>query len=323
MAHGSMVAMGWTISYLLRVVPITFRQLEVFVRVVEAGSFRAGAEQLSISQVSVGEHVRALEKQLDCVLFERRRGSAAVMTHMGEQLFRRARSILSATADLLTAFDRVPRDRMHRRIRIGAHGFIAESLAKRLADFMSDHPDVDIELQRRSFADIVSGLATSEIELGYFLARGPVSEMESFVAWEEQMGLFVGNAHALAGRAHVEPSDLSGTPFAYLPARTHLRGEIGFILAELGISGAPVAITTDDHRLILENLAGSSSFACLFADWMEPYVRRGTLARVALSRPVPPIQVRYSVRGAYRTDVTVGALLGCLNVQERRLEPSS
>lgn len=301
--------------------PITFRQLEVFVRVVEAGSFRACAEQLSISQVSVGEHVRALERQLDCVLFERRRGTAAIMTHMGEQLFHRARAILSATDELLAMFDRAPRGRLRRRIRIGAHGFIAESLAKRLAGFIAEHPDVDIELQRRSFADTVAGIVSSEIEIGYFLSRGPVPELESFVAWTERMAFFVGSAHPLAGRAHVEPADLRGLPFAYLPTRSHLRGEIESILSELGITGCPTAITTDDHRLILENLAANGSFACLFSDWMEPFVRQGALARVRLSRATPPIQVRYCVRSAYRTDVTVAALLACLNREGTRPQP--
>ena len=294
-------------------IPITFRQLEVFVRIVEAGSFRACAEQLSISQVSVSEHVRALEKQLDCTLFDRRRGNAAVLTHMGEQVFRKSRSILATTVDLLATFDRAPRDHTRRRIRIGAHGFIAESLAARLAGFISAHPDVSIELQRRSYADVVSGLAQSEIEVGYFLARGPVPEVESFIAWQEQMGFFAGVAHPLAGRAHVEPGDLTGQPFAYLPARTHLRGEIDGILTDLGIGPCPAAITTDDHRLIIENLGADNSFGLLFADWLEPYVERGTLARLAFSKPVPPIQVRYAIRSAYRSDRTVSELLDTLH----------
>lgn len=294
-------------------IPITFRQLEVFVRVVEAGSFRACAEQLSISQVSVGEHVRALEKQLNCTLFERQRGNAATLTHMGEKVFGKAKAVLAVTIDLLATFDRAPHGRLRRRIRIGAHGFIAESLAKRLAGFVRDHPDVDIGLERRSYAEMLSGLAQSEIEVGYFLARGPVSELESFVAWEEPLALFAGANHPLAQRAHVEPGDLSGTPYVYLPERTHLRGEIDSVLAELGIHDCPAALTTDDHHLILENLTAGKSFACLFADWNDPLIEQGKLTRLAFSKPVPPMQIRYAVRSAYRTDRTVSLLLETLN----------
>lgn len=298
------------------VIPLTFRQLEVFVRVVEAGSFRACAEQLSISQVAVGEHIRALEKQLNCTLFERQRGSAALLTHMGEKVFGKARTILASTVDLLATFDRAPQDRMRRRIRIGAHGFVAESLAKRLAGFLRDHPDVDIELERRSYVDMVSGLQQSEIEIGYFLARGPVAELESFVAWEEPLAFCTGPNHPLAGRAHVEPSDLSGTPFIYLPNRTHLRGEIGSILEDMGIRDCPAALTTDDHFLIIENLQAGTSFVCVFADWHESVEVKGRIVRLKFSRPVPPLQIRFSVRSSYRTDRTVGLLLEALNRPE-------
>jgi DNA-binding transcriptional LysR family regulator len=294
-------------------IPVTFRQLEVFVQAVEAGSFRACAEQLSISQASVGEHVRALEVQLNCTLFERQRGSNARLTHMGEKVFRKSQEILEGAIDLLATFDRVPRDHRRRRIRIGAHGFIAENLAKRLAGFVNVHPDVDIELQRRSYKAVISGLTQGEIEIGYFLARGPVPELESFCAWQEEMGLFASSAHPLAGEASAEAADLSTQPFAYLPQRTSLRGAIDSIMAELGIDGCPVAITSDDHNLIFETLAAGKAFACLFADFVQPFAASGTLVRLAFPRPVPPLQIRFCVREPYRADRTVSALLDALN----------
>lgn len=301
-------------------IPLTFRQLEVFVRVVEAGSFRACAEQLSISQVAVGEHVRALEKQLNCTLFERQRGSAAVLTHMGEKVFARSRVILAEAVDLLAIFDRAPQDRMRPRIRIGAHGFIAESLAKRLAGFLRGHPEVDVELERRSYAEVISGLQQNEIEIGYFLARGPVTEVESFVAWEEPLAFYVGAHHPLAARAHVEASDLSGTPFVYLPSRSHLRGEVNAILGELGIRDCPAALTTDNPQLILANLSGGESFGCLFADWIDLVTNEAGVARLAFSKSVPPMQIRFAVRSAYRTDRTVGLLVDALNRHSGKAE---
>lgn len=294
-------------------IPLTFRQLEVFVRVVEAGSFRACAEQLSVSQVSIGEHVRALERQLGCALFDRRRGNAAVLTQAGELAFQRAQAVLGSAVELLALFDRAPPRGARRRIRIGAHGFIGESLSKRLAAFIAAHPDVDIELQRRPFADVVAGLANNELEIGYFLSRGPVPELDSFTAWREEMGMFVGAGHRLAGARRVTPAELSGEPFAYLPARSHLRGEIASIFADLGIAGCPVAITSDDHRLIIENLLAGRSFACLFADGLAGHVARGEIVRLDFAVPLPPIEIRYAVRGAYRADRTANAVLECLN----------
>jgi DNA-binding transcriptional LysR family regulator len=300
-------------------IPITFRQLEVFVCVVEAGSFRGCAEQLSISQAVVSEHIRALERQLNCTLFQRQRGGAAALTHMGSRVFAQANIILGSAVDLLATFDRAPQDRLRRRVRIGAHGFIAESLAERLAIFVREHPDVDIELERRSFSDMVAGLGQSELEVGYFLARGPVAELESFMAWEEPMALLASPSHPLAGRTHLEGSDLSGMPYVYLPARTHLRGEIDTVLADLGIRNCPVSLTTDDHRLIVQNLRGGQSFACLFSNWDDPVAGPEKLVRLAFSKPIPPMQIRFAVRSAYRADRTVTRLLEVLNAPSDRV----
>jgi hypothetical protein len=44
--------------------PSTFRRLEVFIAVVEAGGFIAGAERLGISHPSISKHVKALERQV-------------------------------------------------------------------------------------------------------------------------------------------------------------------------------------------------------------------------------------------------------------------
>jgi Bacterial regulatory helix-turn-helix protein, lysR family len=48
--------------------PSTFRRLEVFIAVVEAGGFIAGAKRLGISHPSISNHVKALERQVGCKL---------------------------------------------------------------------------------------------------------------------------------------------------------------------------------------------------------------------------------------------------------------
>ena len=54
-------------------IPLTFRRLEVFLAVVDAGSFVGAADKLNISHPSVSNHIRALEDMMRCELFQRRR----------------------------------------------------------------------------------------------------------------------------------------------------------------------------------------------------------------------------------------------------------
>ena len=63
--------------------PSTFRQIEVFLAVVEAGSFAGAAAKLSITSASVSNHIKALERQMGQELFVRQRGRRVVLAEAG------------------------------------------------------------------------------------------------------------------------------------------------------------------------------------------------------------------------------------------------
>lgn len=292
--------------YSARVRGLTFRQLEILVAVVEAGGMRAGAERLSISQMAVGEHVRALEKQVGRRLFQRRRGAVASPTEAGQDAYRRALRILAEARALAGGGDGARPARAS--LRIAAHGYIVERISRRLARFGSDHPDVALELERRSFEGVLAGLQAGEIDVGFFLSHGPAPELDGMLAWREALGLYVCPGHPLAGRAAVSAADLGAWPFVQLPARSHLRLQVDAALSSLGIERCAVALTSDDLALILENLAGGASFACLFAAGGDELVAQGRLARLPIAEPIAALDVRYAAAGAARHDRLVAEL---------------
>ena len=54
------------------------RQLEIFVKVAELGSFSRAAQALFLTQPTVSEHIRTLEDELGVRLLDRLGGGAAV-----------------------------------------------------------------------------------------------------------------------------------------------------------------------------------------------------------------------------------------------------
>ena len=60
--------------------PATFRRLQVFLAVAEAGSFIGGAKKLGISRPSVSQHMQALERDVGFALFSRHRGASSGLT---------------------------------------------------------------------------------------------------------------------------------------------------------------------------------------------------------------------------------------------------
>jgi DNA-binding transcriptional LysR family regulator len=71
-----------------------FQQLQYFVAVAETRHFTRAAERVHVSQPSLSQQVRALEKELGAELFSRARGNIA-LTDAGEALLPLARRILA------------------------------------------------------------------------------------------------------------------------------------------------------------------------------------------------------------------------------------
>ncbi|MCX5242830.1 LysR family transcriptional regulator [Streptomyces prunicolor] len=76
--------------------------LRTWVEVVDTGGFTRAAEKLHLSQPRVSAHIANLERELGCLLIERRI-RPLTLTDDGRALLTRARSVLAAADELVTA----------------------------------------------------------------------------------------------------------------------------------------------------------------------------------------------------------------------------
>ena len=116
-----------------------------FVNVVERGSFSAAAKALGVSKSHVSKQVRALEKSLDIQLLHRTTRKQT-LTNQGLDFFMRCQKILQNLDEARNALGEeltTPRG----QIRLTAAGaFGEEFLAPVLADFLTQYPEVAIEV---------------------------------------------------------------------------------------------------------------------------------------------------------------------------------
>lgn len=122
-----------------------FQAMTTFVAVVETGSMAAAAERCGISATMVGNYIRLLEERVGCSLLRRttRRQS---LTSFGSVYFEKCREILGMleeTDRLAEAAQSVPGGvlRVTAPVTYGT-----ESLTPRLAEYLQQHPTVDVEL---------------------------------------------------------------------------------------------------------------------------------------------------------------------------------
>lgn len=87
------------------------RQLEYLVTIWDAGSFSAAAAQLYLSQPSLSQQMRALERELGVELLERGRHGLS-LTPAGRVLLPHARRVLDAAQDAVDAVRQVSENRL-------------------------------------------------------------------------------------------------------------------------------------------------------------------------------------------------------------------
>jgi LysR family glycine cleavage system transcriptional activator len=122
--------------------------IRVFEAAARQGSFKAAAEELSLSPSAVSRHIRALELSLGVVLFERGFREVRLTeksTHYARRLTEALRTIVDATEEIGAYGPQ--RRRSKRRITLSVNSvFMNLWLADRLAGFRRLCPEYDVEV---------------------------------------------------------------------------------------------------------------------------------------------------------------------------------
>lgn len=147
--------------------------MEMFIKVVEYGSFTAAAEASNVSSTMVAKHIRMIEERLGTRLLHRTTRRQH-LTEVGRLYYERCKRALTevelaeATASELQAN---PRGVVK---LVAPVGFGNQSLVPALIDYLSCYPDVNVEL---TLDDRVPKLINEGYELGIQIGEIDASEL--------------------------------------------------------------------------------------------------------------------------------------------------
>lgn len=123
-----------------------FDAMQVFVRVVERGSFSAVARELNLGQPAVSKQVRALEQHLGGALLARSTRQLA-LTDQGQRFYAQSKEIL-ASLDAARLSFASGQEEIAGPLRVAAPvSFGRLCIAPLLGEFLARHPKVRIDLR--------------------------------------------------------------------------------------------------------------------------------------------------------------------------------
>lgn len=276
-------------------VPMTFRRLEVFITVVDAGSFVGAAEKLGISHPSVSNHVRALEDQMRCELFTRRRGTVSTLTEQGRRLYERGQELLRQ-AELLSEDLSLARERPTRQpLYISCQRSIASSWLNRpLAQFARDNPDVEFLVEVGRFEIAITDVLENRADMGFLMSYGPIIDLNSEQIGYETLSFYCASTHPLASKKNVTVAELTSYPFITTKRDSRFGQMVVNMMADAGVRDYHVSHQIQEGTIVQElALLGLGVFVGIDRIAARQ-VDAGTLVRIPVDIPPMGMEVHYT-----------------------------
>ncbi len=179
--------------------------MEVFVRIVDAGSLTAAAESLGMSVPAVVRSLAALERAVGVRLLNRttRRSS---LSDEGREYYERARHVLAAVEDAdaaLSARRAAPKGRLRLTAPV-MYGRL--HVAPVVAEFIAKHPAVEVELV---LLDRVVDLVEEGIDAGVRIGRLPESTLIALPVGETRRVVCASPAYLRRAGVPKTPAELA------------------------------------------------------------------------------------------------------------------
>jgi DNA-binding transcriptional LysR family regulator len=302
----------------------TFRQMEVFIEAVEAGSFRLCSDRLGISQPTVSLHIHKLEEQLGYDLFLRRRGAISGVTEPGGRFYSQAKLLMGQANALWRSSQSATRQRPRLGISIGAPPFITGTvLADMIVELAKEREDIEFTIVAQNYASLVDRINEGKLDIAYFFSNVPVPELDSIEIRREEGGFYVSVDHPLANQTDITPAALSKCSFIAPPAQSHIRSQMTATLRATGILEYAVTLATDDSTLLLNATKAGLGIGCLLKRSALPAVAEGTLVELTMDRQAIFLGIRQALAPRCRLDQGVRLIAERLAraLQDRRQDP--
>jgi DNA-binding transcriptional LysR family regulator len=210
------------------------RQLEIFVKVAELGSFSKAAEALFLTQPTVSEHIRALEEELGIRLLDRL-GRGAAPTKAGQLLVGYARRILELRREARQALDQF-QGRMSGELLVGASTIPGEYVLPALIGrFKEKYPDIAISLLIGDTQRAVDWLLEGRVEVAVAGAQIPHRALQYRELMPDELVLVVSAAHPWHGKKTATLEEVRAEPLIVRERGSGSRHALERALAEVGL----------------------------------------------------------------------------------------
>jgi DNA-binding transcriptional LysR family regulator len=187
---------------------VTLRQLEVFLAIARARSYRRAADALHTSQPALSQHMRELEAELGVRVFDRL-GRGVALTEAGRLIEERAQRVFATLADVREAVSAL-QGLQRGSLLVGASTtpgiYVLPAL---IGGFRRRYPGIALRLRIANSRVIEEGIRSHELDLGVVGGHGLAPGEECLAAGlADELVLVVAPGHRWARSRELAPARL-------------------------------------------------------------------------------------------------------------------
>lgn len=283
---------------------MNLQDLRTFVAVVESGGFGRAAETLHLAQPAVSQQVKRLERQLGATVL-RRSTRKVELTTAGEQLLRRARTIL-AEVERAEREVRLLESGLAGRVALGFVGTATYDLMPRVARRVRRRlPDVELDLHGEQLSPaLVESLLARELDVVAMRDPHPDPALAVRHLRSERLVAVLPADHPAAGEDEVTLAALRTETFV-----THPSGHRSIMFAAVMDACRRVGFVPNELVEVRETAALVAFVAAGAGVALVPEPVRSLALDGVTFRPLADVEQRTELVLATRADETSTAVL--------------
>jgi LysR family nitrogen assimilation transcriptional regulator len=262
---------------------LDLRPLYYFVHVADTGSFSRAAAALSVGQPIISRAIRNLEQDLQVALLHRH-GRGVSLTHAGEELLARAKTILQRVLDTrgeIAARGDVPVGNVEVAMPPLLGDLLVIELIKRLR---AEFPLISINIHEGYAADSLEWLSTGAVDIALIFNAPKIATLLIEHVLDDEIHL-VGIPGSLdSTRAGIPARQLRAMPLLPPPEPHRLRALINHAAHEVGIE-LKVEAQINGVATLLELVKAGIGYTVLPATLLQGQIKEGRLQSCPIIKP--------------------------------------
>lgn len=192
---------------------ITIEQIQYFLAIKKYNGFSMASNELCISQSSLSKQIKALETELDTVLFDRTSRSIA-LTDAGEEFFKYAEDFSKKYTEIIEGMKKHSISN-NSPLKIGTIAVLTQyGLTSSIAAFKNKYNDIDINIIEDENEAILNKLKESEIDLAIMRDYNlPRDQFKVTCIARDELVVVTSKKHPFAKKKYVSFADLKDENF--------------------------------------------------------------------------------------------------------------